>query len=542
MAKTIKISIAILAFFYLLLFGVLGFLVGGNDFDHLASYYEIALRFWKTQSGLPHFNPYLCGGRTLGGDPQIPIFHPFLFFAFLVGSAWWVKLEMLLQLALGTYGLTKLIKRLGGNETSALWGIFLFLSCGAVVNRFMVGHVTLGFFFLFPLIWEFSFALTEKWELRLFTLWALLLAYCGLYKPNFFIIGVPILLIEGFFRTLLTKNIRPLLHLALAIGLAGAIDAVSILPAWKYFHDFPRLSQAGPHGTSFLTALLNFLVPAHTLPAIAYDGPSRARHEYNYFLGIIPILIAFRKKTIPALYSFCAMGVFCLMLGLGSSHFDSLSPYNHFRRIWPGAESIRIVFRFWTGTAFSLILLSALAIQWPQKRWKQAILFGLGILPLLLQAGVNLSKPIFLTQGPQFRFPSHYPPEIEMIESSHPDIQFPHIRNGSGIINCVPNLECNVAPDLKTGKMLPTGARWLDWSLIEIANPSPKITLNLNHSDYWKSTVPGIEILSTKGERLTLKATTPGSIEFHQPLVKEALMISLFSLFVLFAAYIFFRR
>ena len=101
----LKLSLAIVIGTYVVNFAVFGDRIGPFDYDHLSSYYELAWRYWISSPGVPQYNPYFCGGRTLGGDPQVPLFHPGVLLVPLLGPTRVIKLELLMQLALGVYGL-----------------------------------------------------------------------------------------------------------------------------------------------------------------------------------------------------------------------------------------------------------------------------------------------------------------------------------------------------------------------------------------------------------------------------------------------------
>ena len=219
--------------------------VGPYDYNHLSGYYEIAWRFWKTQSGLPQYNPFLCGGRTLAGDPQIPIYHPFTLLVGLLGPTVVVRWEMLAQIALGAWGMLRLLTYFELPRANRLWGTLLFVAGGAVLARFEVGHVTLGFLFLFPLFLYLSYRIASNRDVaRSFCWYLLLFIYCGLYKPNFFAYAVPLLGIEAAARAFFQRRPRVILAFGAAALLAAGVDAISLLPAADYFARFPRTAAA----------------------------------------------------------------------------------------------------------------------------------------------------------------------------------------------------------------------------------------------------------------------------------------------------------
>src|SRR3989338_4794773 len=100
----LQVGMAVVVAAYAINFLFLGFLMSPFDYDAMASFYEVAWRYWRYDTGLPSFNPFLCGGRPLSGDPQTPLFNPFLLLVPLLGAVWVVKIELLFQLVLGVLG------------------------------------------------------------------------------------------------------------------------------------------------------------------------------------------------------------------------------------------------------------------------------------------------------------------------------------------------------------------------------------------------------------------------------------------------------
>lgn len=531
---------------YCVNFIFLGFLIGPFDFDHLSTYYELAWRFWRTQIGLPHYNPYFCGGRTLGADPQIPIFNPLVFLVPLISSIQLVKIEMLTQLAVGAYCLVKILEYFKASTEGILWGLLLFLAGGATVARFMVGHVTLGFIFLFPVFLYLSYRLSEtgrRWGYWL-AYWGLFI-YCGLYKPNFLIYAVPLLLIETATRSILLRSVMPLVVLFSGITWCLVVNAITFLPAGYYFSLFPRSAQEIPTTLPLTAFLANMLLPLKAVPEALYGSPFYQRHEYNLFIGPIAVYFVTRAwpeiKKSAEMKSLLVLLIFSMFLGMGSASPEKLSylPYTWFWRFWPGFTSVRVPPRFWFGAFIALVVFSACGY----RKIRPLGFLIVGVLPLVFASTINLTKTSLLAHTSSWWSPESFPSEIHW---THADVDEPYlpIRLGLGVLECVDNIPTFQAPDLEMGDSLQikssgtvrVSAAWKNWKTIQleaVGQPPYSFSLNINHSRFWKFSDPKVSITSQLGSRLTLTSLNTdrlqGELVFTQPYVREAFVISLIS-------------
>jgi hypothetical protein len=556
--KSLKISVVALAFAYSVNFIFLGFLIGPFDYDHLSAYYEIAWRFWTHSPGIPQYNPFLCGGRTLGGDPQIPIFNPIVLLIPILGSTWTIKLELLTQLILGSLGLDRWLKDWGCELSGRLWGIFLFIAGGGVVAKFLVGHVTLGFYLLLPIFFWLSYQLSNSrkfFSKKTVLLYWILFIYSGLYKPNFLIYLVPMLLIETLTRSLLSKNFWGLGHFIVAVIVSGLCNATSELPAFFYFKEFPlRQDTVGAYYTPVYTFLFNLLLPLKTIPKILYGpGYFLQRHEYNIFIGPLGLYFAFQglkslKVKRPEIVSLFVFFVVSAWTGFGSfeDKFSFWYPFTWLKTGWPGFTSIRVPTRFWFGSYLSLIVFSAIGFSKTHKKLPTWALLTVGIFPLLITSIVNLSKTTVQATQTQWTISSNYPSQIIQTFGTSSDIYKP-IREGKGVINCLRNLAVNESAKLTENDSLhnestpqvPVKLNWLSWNQVQLSaqssTPTPvKISINLNSSPYWKFMGNG-QIDYKPGGLLTVRGTSgilSGVLVFEQPWVKESIILSLGGYFI----------
>lgn len=555
--KLLKLSLVWIGVAYFINFVLLGFLIGPFDYDHLSAYYELAWRFWRTGNVIPHFNPYFCGGRSMA-DPQVPIFSPLTLLVPLLGPTWLIKLELMMQLLGGIWGLFGIFRFFQTSPLGILWGILLYTAGGAVVSRLMVGHVTLGFYLLYPLFLSLSYRLGELPRSRLcFLYWALFI-YAGLYKPNFLIYGLPLLTVEHGVRSIFKRNSWIFLHFLAGVLFCVGVNAVSYLPASDYFARFPRTEDAAYKLVPFYSFLANLIFPLKAVPEKLYGTMFMQRHEYNLFLGPVAIVFAlsglkrpwrFRAETISLL----AMAVLSIWLGLGSEGGFASSTYTWFESFWPGFKSVRVPVRFWFGAYVALIVFSARGFQAPISKCGFGGFVLIGILPLLANSTVNVFKTSVLATQTQWTAERVYPTEITQVRSNPSDI-YRFIRQGVGVLDCVNNMEAFTSRDLREGGLLavssPTpvklAAQWRTWNRIKIkaSHPHPfTLRLNLNHFPFWRFEGEGGSITSQLRSPLSISSQgsrLDGELVFEQPLVTAGAWISvatlaLFVLLFLFA-------
>lgn len=532
---------AVLCALYVFHFGVLGFLIGPYDYNHLSAYYDLAVRFWRESPGLPHYDPFFCGGRTLGGDPQIPIFHPLILVStFLFGPSVTVKGEMLAQLALGAWALNRWLTLWKVSPEGRLWGGTLFLGGGFTVARFMVGHVTLGFYFLFPVYFLLSYqACATKRFVKSPSFWltALLFTYCSLYKPNFLIYAAPTLLFEAVLRSILTKSFRPIVLFLWAAAVGTLACGVTLLPSRDYFAHFPRTPEAIFRSSPFWSFLANLLLPLKTVPKFLYGSNFMMRHEYSVFLGPVGLWFAWKSRKAfgteaASKLSLMGFGAFCALLGQGYTE-NIFTPFHWFVGWWPGFASIRVPVRFWFGTYLALIVFSAVGFSWPKKRWSRGLVVLLGLVPLVASAFINLSKVAWYHSGPQSSPPRVHRPLIEQVHAD-PNMPYAALRQGYGVIECVDNVEAYRAqlPVSQIPKM-----EWASWNRFLVRGVFEKATIlrfPINHHPYWSA--EGYAIVSKLGEPLSVEVP-PGEVvvalTFRQPLVLFGLGVSLATVILL---------
>lgn len=537
---------------YAIFFVVLSPRVGKEDHDLFSTYYELAWRFWRSGGLWAHYNPFLCGGRSLAADTQIPIYSPIPFLSGLLGPLVVLRLEMLLQLILGVWGVRECSRYWKASANGQLWACLVYAAGGGIVTRYFVGHTTLACFHLLPLFTALSYRIsdvkTEKRRLQIF-FYYLSFIYAAHYKPHFFIFGLPLILIETFSRSLLEKKPMVLGHLIIGCIWALGINFVHYFPAQQYFTLFPREDGTAPARTPLYTLFLNLLFPMRTIPNDWYGPGTILHHEFSVFVGPVALYFAWRAlrafKDFPEkskVVSVLVLLFFSIFIGVGRSSTERslFEPFTWFVGLWPGFSTVRVPVRFWFGAYFALILLSGLGFYEKESpKYRIAILL-MGVLPLSLSALVNLSKLVWTPLGWQRITSRVYATDIKQFHSV-PDENYSLIADGKASIECSKNMEAYVSPSLREGSLLglshskniSVSAKWLAWNQIEFtgeASDSGEIGFNLNHHPFWKYEGEGGSIRSRLGETLKLnvhKGYFRGWLVYEDPHLKMGLWVSL---------------
>ena len=136
--------------------------VGRFDFDQYATFNRIAL-WWHTL-GDPSttWNPFMCGGATLVGNPQIPLYHPNIVVYGLFGPVNGLVVSIIPWGAFGFWGMWKLGRKHGLGRDVAGW-----IATAWVLNGFFIGqlgnmHAQYTAFFTLPVLFWLNERIAER--------------------------------------------------------------------------------------------------------------------------------------------------------------------------------------------------------------------------------------------------------------------------------------------------------------------------------------------------------------------------------------------
>ena len=317
--------------------------VGRWDHDQAVVLHTLA-RWNLFGPGLPkQWNPLLCGGVSLAGDPQVPVLSLPALLTYVLGPVLALKAAVVLFLVAGFEG----ARRLGrlwfrDRATTILFGA-LFVGNGYFFSRIAVGHLPHLSHLLLPgLLWAVHAA--SDWIPRAAlvrdrvlrgTLVVLGLALVHVWavdgSPHFLLYCFPWLVVYAAVLSWQKRSVLPLWVVGGSAAWGLVCDAIYVLPVIAEQAASPTLREGT--SSSPLGLLWHLLVPSWGSPvAAAWEA-----HEYVLYVGpAVGFLILLQRRRLrEALGGPLGIRLLCLsipavLLGLGSGLLEYVLEY----RVW----------------------------------------------------------------------------------------------------------------------------------------------------------------------------------------------------------------
>lgn len=242
------------------------------------------------------WDPYLCGGVPLLGNPESTHVNPFFLLVLPFGEDLGLRLSVTVTLAIGFIGAAVLARRTLGVDLPSM------LLAGAVFafSGFFVWWFSSGAFALFPMTW-IPWFLLGFWESLRRTRWIPLTA---IMLALLFLGGFPHTLVyavitAGIFTaclTLLFRHPRPVIAFAYIIALAIPLTAIKLLPITEVqvlsadFERPPTRILPITLASKMFVARDQYEHPSWT--RTGEQGSDAVWQEYETYVGIIPVLAA----------------------------------------------------------------------------------------------------------------------------------------------------------------------------------------------------------------------------------------------------------
>ncbi len=413
--------------------------IGSGDWDQSISWAQIAVWWHQRGAYSVTWNPFLCGGYPLFGNPQIPIYHPSLPLLWIFGPVVGVKVAILLWMSLGFYSFSRLMKHLGFEARSS--SLFSLLW---VLNGFFVAHLgQLHFhyicFFLVPAFFLIVRLWIETKQLRYLVLFVALVLFSSLNSYSFlayFLPFIPVyLLLELYFRKIEWRNFfRITAPFILSLAFAVALMAFYLIPVARYLREFPRTTPLYFENPLELVTYLFF-------PGKLFKGKTFG-WEYQIFIG--PVLFYFlilglkKLKQLPvSVRPLLALATLSCLLAMGSFR-DVGSPLPSLldlaRDFVPGFSNIR------TSSRFLILALPAILVvagwQWDLRGISRQSLFWV-LTPLVLFHWNNSFQLVFREPSLGLKKP---PPTISndfhWVQQARIIDTYNHLDSTTGVWNC----------------------------------------------------------------------------------------------------------
>ncbi len=508
--------------------------IGSSDFDQFATFNRIAL--WWHELGDPSvtWNPFLCGGATLVGNPQIPLLHPNLLVYAVFGPVNGLGAAFVPWVLLGYFSMRALAR-----QVELRPDIATAVAVAWTVNGFFVAHIGsmhasfFAFWALPTLAWMHGRYARTGSE-RVLAAYPFVLGVLALYNFQFIAYGIPFIALHAVLEVLHVSP-RPraagrLLAVAVAVAVGLAMTGVSLIPALAWNRDYPRFMAP-----QFVHPL--DLVQMVVLPVAIFDFPRDHRaHEYMLTLGpgLVALAVVGAAKgglrasalrpilIITAVAFATAVGTF---RGMG---LPAIGPFDLLRGYAPGYQAVRVPARFLVHGLLGVLLLAGFGWQaWgPPARPRRVLIWALAVAPLVgLAFGYYQWKLYRKTEGHERPMGASLADDFRWAPLGSRRQGYGVLRPNVGILDCYDALEIPQASELRAahGMVLesdvPVSLERLSWGelVIRAATPAPEgamVHLNFNHHRHWTLVERPSEasIVSEEREPLALRFSAGGSV------------------------------
>jgi hypothetical protein len=514
------VAIAALAFGAAFAWPLLGHLaeVGTpQDWDQMLMYHAIPVDTLLRYHQLPLWNPFMCGGMPMLGNPQSRFLSPFLPLSLLFGPVVGIHLEIPLHLALAFAGGYVLARCLGLSRTAALATAAFFPACSAFTLHFAAGHD--GFFSCAYLPWLLACYWTSVQKRRLWPaacggiVLALMIGEGSTYPAPHAAIWLAVLAAA---LAISRRNLFPLSAGALLGAVGLSLSATKLLPMLSLMRQYPRQIDSPEivNPGALIAALFSRNQDFFRTP----PGPHLywMWHEYGAYLGPIAFGLAL-VGTVTGwrrVWPFALIGAVALCFVGGDfaqgwpSPWTGLSPWGLLRRV-PPFTAQHCPSRFLFELAFSASVLAGFGIArlqtiaFFQSRFARFIPLGivcLGTFDAWLVGAGNL-RHVFDIQAEHLPKNEAFTQLRQVWPGGPTTWMYSFALANAGVINCYDPLEPRSAalavgdPGYRGEYYLegPGDVRELAWSpnrlRFEVDVPAPTtLVINENNDGGWRLT------------------------------------------------------
>jgi len=355
---------------------------GQMDWDHFTFWNAVPRETILRYHQFPLWNPYANGGNVLLAHPHSLFLSPMYIFVLIFGPITGLKIEILVHLILGLFGMFLLSRYRGLNIAASYLASFVFMLSSIYILHLTEGHASWLPMVFMP--WVFLYYLKSiddhKKALGAVVFLGLML-FAG--SIDVFFISVVFLTIYSFFKLCQLRNLAPVILLLIIFVGTFLLCSVKLLPMIEFLKQFPRLIESS--GGTSLVALYEILLGRSDiyhdiLLGIGNMYPHEARylqaerlalelewHEYGAYIGIIPLVmfligsVSTFKKHWPLIIT----GLISLWIALGDWSYVNIWLFLH--NNVPLFDSFQVPSRFILGFIFAVSFLSGCGLEYIEK-------------------------------------------------------------------------------------------------------------------------------------------------------------------------------
>ena len=380
----------------------------------------------------PFWNPFLCGGMPLLGDPQSHFFSPWFLLTLIFRPMVSLRMQVVLYDAIAWSGGYVLARVLGVRRISAICTATAFAGSSWVFLRASEGQIVIMVFVYLPWIIAAGWTASERGKLRFAAICGALIALSFFegspYPPLFEALTLALVLVG---RAAVQMNARPLIALVLAAFFTAGFGAAKGFPAMNTMASNPRPTDAG-YGNSIDTlgqALLS-RNQEHDRPSLNNWGFWELGAYVGLFAVIAIAALRFPRSSLPWLFT----AIVLFHLARGWTGPNSLYVWLH---NMPLFSSTRLPSRIMIPFSLMVAVLAGFGIDAVCIRGSPAVLAVSAL--LILIGGVDL----ILVGPPNLRYAwmsvvDPGPPRIDFAQYQRPAAlaESSVIQHHEGVVNC----------------------------------------------------------------------------------------------------------
>jgi hypothetical protein len=465
-----------------------------NDWDQHLTLHWVPYETVRQYGQIPLWNPYVCGGMPMLGNPQSRWLTPFFLLHVWFGPELALQLEMLAHICLGWLGAFVLGRTVGLSRVASLAPATIFAGSSYLYLHLAEGHSTWMAYAYMPSI--LAAALAKRPIVAGIGL-AVAVYEGGIYTVVHTVLALALLALH---RSIADKSLRPIAGLGVTAIMAICVAAPKLMMMQPLLAQYPRLTESTE--TVSVELVARALVDREqNLEMRIPDEHALGFYEYGAYVGPVPVLLALfgavasMRRTIPWLLLLCAG----LALSLGRTPGGEYSPWSLLHEV-PIFASLRIPSRFIVLAVLALGVLAGFGTDRlvTTRRYRRmamavallaiaAIDMGLVASPLLRHVGD--AETITLDRSERF----------VQLNNAERKQMYPAAQANMGSLDCYEPLEPAVAP-AGMGDAHYRGEQYLlrggsvtlvEWSpnrlTLAVSSNAPDIlVVNYNYDSFWQ--------------------------------------------------------
>ncbi|MFA5144807.1 MAG: hypothetical protein WC723_02200 [Candidatus Omnitrophota bacterium] len=403
----------------------------------------------------PLWNNYSNGGNISLAHPHSLFLSPFYILVFIFGPVIGLKLEFILHLFIGMFGIFLLFRHILPCRYSAYLPPLVYMLSSVFTLHFAEGHGEWLAMAFIPWLFLFYFLSFKRFKYVIGCIFSLSLMLFG-SGVHIFSIAIILFLSYCFLLSLRQRSLAPLKTMAVIFVGTFLLCSIKLIPALEFIKDNPRKAFASGEfiPISFLPDIFLSRGQAQLYQKTKLAYPERSViiadkefpvgwHEYGAYIGIVPLilgiagLIFYFKQYWPL----WLMGILSLWISLGKSAYYNL--WGLLTKL-PLYDSFHAPSRFILGFVFCAAIFSGLGLSklediCEKKKLRYLIIILIGALFYdFFLVNYPLWKQTFTIRPPEIKrnleFKQRYR-DFNLFPGESRSSMYAAFLNNSGVIN-----------------------------------------------------------------------------------------------------------